>query len=121
MSRVALIQGHPIENARHFCHALSDAYKEGARQGGHEVREIGVTKLQFPILRSRQEWETEQPAPDIAASQDTIAWAEHLVFVYPLWLGTMPALLKAFLEQTFRPGFEMGKEDEGKLEQAPRG
>jgi len=81
MSRVALIQGHPIENARHFCHALSDAYKEGARQGGHGVREIGITKLQFPLLRSRQEWETEQPASDIAASRETIAWAEHLVFV----------------------------------------
>jgi putative NADPH-quinone reductase len=25
--------------------------------------------------------------------------------VYPLWLGTMPALLKAFFEQVFRPGF----------------
>jgi putative NADPH-quinone reductase len=25
--------------------------------------------------------------------------------VYPLWLGTMPALLKAFFEQIFRPGF----------------
>ena len=43
-----------------------------------------------------------------------MAWAEHLVFVYPLWLGTMPALLKAFLEQSFRPGFAMGKSYEGK-------
>jgi putative NADPH-quinone reductase len=28
-----------------------------------------------------------------------------LLVVYPLWLGTMPAVLKAFLEQVFRPGF----------------
>jgi len=27
------------------------------------------------------------------------------VIVYPLWLGTMPALLKGFLEQALRPGF----------------
>jgi putative NADPH-quinone reductase len=35
------------------------------------------------------------------------------VIIYPLWLGTMPALLKGFLEQVFRPGFavtfELGK------------
>lgn len=30
---------------------------------------------------------------------------DHLVIVYPLWLGSMPALLKAFLEHVFRPGF----------------
>ena len=30
--------------------------------------------------------------------------AEHMVFIFPLWLGTMPALLKAFLEQAMRPG-----------------
>ena len=39
------------------------------------------------------------------AAQEAIAWAEHLVLVYPLWLGTLPALLKAFFEQTLRPGF----------------
>lgn len=31
--------------------------------------------------------------------------ANHLVFIYPLWLGTLPALLKGFLEQVFRDGF----------------
>ena len=34
-------------------------------------------------------------------------WAEHWVFLFPLWHGTMPALLKAFLEHIFRPGFAM--------------
>ena len=37
-------------------------------------------------------------------AQEAIAWAHHLVIVYPLWLGTMPALLKGFLEQVLRPG-----------------
>jgi putative NADPH-quinone reductase len=41
-----------------------------------------------------------------------IRWAEHLVFFYPLWLGDMPALLKAFLEQVARPGFAIA---EGKM------
>jgi len=32
-------------------------------------------------------------------------WADHLVFVYPIWWGTIPALLKAFIERVFLPGF----------------
>lgn len=42
--------------------------------------------------------------PD-AEAQEQIAWAEHLVMLYPLWLGDMPPLFKAFLEQTLRPAF----------------
>jgi putative NADPH-quinone reductase len=35
------------------------------------------------------------------------------VIVYPLWLGTMPALLKGFLEQAFRPGFAFDTKPKG--------
>lgn len=41
---------------------------------------------------------------DLAPVQADILWAGHLVFFLPLWLGDMPALLKAFLEQVARPG-----------------
>ena len=33
-----------------------------------------------------------------------------MVLICPLWLGTMPALVKAFLEQTFRPSLWPGLE-----------
>ena len=41
----------------------------------------------------------------LVSASESIKWCEHLVLVMPLWLGTMPALLKAFLEQVMRPGF----------------
>lgn len=63
----------------------------------------------FPWLRSKQEWEHAEAPPPIRDAQATIAWAEHLIIVYPLWLGSMPAVLKAFLEQAFRPGFALAK------------
>jgi putative NADPH-quinone reductase len=40
-------------------------------------------------------------------------WAEHWVFLFPLWHGTMPALLKGFLEHIFRPGFAMEYKEQG--------
>lgn len=106
MSRiVTLIQGHPDPNGGHFGHALADAYREGAGGVGHEVREIRVAKLSFPWLRSPEDFERGEPPPMIQEAQETIGDADHLVFVYPLWLGDLPAVLKAFLEQTFRPAF----------------
>jgi putative NADPH-quinone reductase len=48
--------------------------------------------------------------PALKPAQDDIAWAQHVVIFFPLWLGDMPALLKAFLEQVARPGFAVGPE-----------
>ncbi|HEU6442523.1 MAG TPA: NAD(P)H-dependent oxidoreductase [Microvirga sp.] len=107
MTRVAIVQGHPTPGSRHFCHALADAYAEGATEGGHEIRVIQVAELEFPPLRSKSDWEGAPP-PVIAEAQQVLVWAEHLVIIYPLWLGGMPALLKGFLEQALRPGFMTG-------------
>ncbi|MGD2118325.1 MAG: NAD(P)H-dependent oxidoreductase [Chromatiales bacterium] len=108
--RIAIIQGHPDPQAGHLCNALADAYHQGALQAGHDVRLIEVTQLDFPLLRSQRDYEQGQPPADIAQAQQTILWAEHLVILYPLWAGGMPALLKAFLEQLLRPGFAYVKQ-----------
>ncbi len=113
--RIAIIQGHPDSQARHFGHALADEYAKGAEDGGHEVRRIEVAALDFPILRTKEEFE-KGPVPDsIRPAQETISWADHLVMLYPLWLGTMPALLKGFLEQAFRPGFAFTPAKPGRM------
>ena len=108
--RILIIQGHPDALAPHFCHALAQAYRDGAEQEGHSVRMVDVAALDFPLLRTQADWEHgELPAALLPAQQD-IAWCEHMVFFFPLWLGDMPALLKGFLEQVARPGFAFKKE-----------
>jgi putative NADPH-quinone reductase len=108
--RILLIQGHPDSSARHLLHALADAYADGARAAGHEVRSVEVAALDFPLLRSEADWEKGALPTGLAAAQEAIAWAEHLVIFFPLWLGDMPALLKGFLEQVARPSFAFGTE-----------
>lgn len=103
--RITLIQGHPDSADDHLCHALAHAYRTGAEQAGHEVRHIAVAALTFPLIHNKDDFENG-PRPDaIREAQSMIRTSDHLVFVYPLWLGTMPALLKAFLEQVFRYDF----------------
>lgn len=101
--KILLINGHPSRES--FCHALARAYKDGALSAGAEVREINVGDLQFsPNLAHGYRKITGLEA-DLIRAQDSIKWAEHLVFVYPTWWGTMPALLKGFIDRTFLPGF----------------
>jgi putative NADPH-quinone reductase len=105
MTRILILQGHPDAGAPHLCHALAEAYAAGAREAGHELRQIDVARLDFPLLRSQQDWEHGALPEGLRQAQDDIAWAQHLLIVFPLWLGEMPALLKGFLEQVARPGF----------------
>jgi putative NADPH-quinone reductase len=103
--RILLIQGHPDSSTQHFCHALEESYVRGAKVGGHELKRINVAELDFPILRSESEWKDGELPSGLVEAQAAIKWAEHIVFVFPLWMGDMPALLKGFLEQVARPGF----------------
>ena len=105
VKKILLIEGHPDASVRHLCHALADAYAEGAQETGHEVRRAVLANLDFPLLKSQAEWEHGSLPPQLAKAQANIAWAEHLVLIFPLWLGDMPALVKGFLEQVARPGF----------------
>ncbi|MFC4933053.1 NAD(P)H-dependent oxidoreductase [Massilia sp. GCM10023247] len=103
--RILIIQGHPDCHARHLCHTLAQAYADGARGAGHAVETVEPARIDFPLLRSADEWQQGAVPAQLAAAQGAIAHANHLVLIYPLWLGEMPALLKGFLEQVARPGF----------------
>lgn len=107
MKRITIIDGHPDPSTERLNHALADRYMQGARAAGHEVRRIDVARTDFPLLRDPDDFYSGNPPEAIRNAQRDIAWADHLVFFYPLWDGDMPALLKGFLEQTFRPGFSM--------------
>jgi putative NADPH-quinone reductase len=102
---IAIIQGHPEPRGHHYCHALGEAYVAGAREAGHEVEIIDVARLEFSLLRSRVELERGAVPETIKQSQEVLTRSGHVVLIYPVWNGGTPALLKGFLEQTFRSAF----------------
>jgi len=111
---ILIIQGHPDVSHDHLCHALAAAYEKGARESGYEVKTICIANIDFPLLRTNEDFYSTDPVPVIRQCQQDIRWANHLVIFYPLWMGSMPALLKAFFEQVFRPGFAMEPVDGGR-------
>lgn len=109
-ARILILQGHPDCTVRHLCHVLARAYADGARGAGHAVATVEPAALDFPLLRSAEAWQHGPVPPALAPAQQAIREASHLVLVYPLWLGEMPALTKAFLEQVARPGFAIARD-----------
>jgi putative NADPH-quinone reductase len=102
---ILIIDGHPDARTDHYVHALASAYRDGARIAGHQVRGIVVSQLRFPFLRTSEDFKSGIPTETIRKAQEWLKWADHVVIIFPLWLGSMPALLKAFFEQVLRPGF----------------
>jgi len=114
--RITIIQGHPDASPVHLCHALADAYRRGAGEAGARIHGIDVARLSFPWIRNKQDFEHGERPAAIQEAQAAIRASDHLLLVYPLWLGTMPALLKAFLEQVFRYDFAFAPGPGGRFE-----
>jgi putative NADPH-quinone reductase len=103
--RILILDGHPDPSSDRFMHALANAYREGAEAGKHEVMLIRAADIDFPLLRTQKDYEKEEPVEAVRRCQSAMDWATHVVILYPLWLGSMPAFLKGLLEQMLRPGF----------------
>ncbi len=101
--RIAIFLAHPREDS--FCRALADAYQDGAASAGAEVKLFWIDGFEFdPILHESSP--RDQPLePALREAQRLFSWADHLVFVFPTWWVTMPALLKGFFDRALVPGY----------------
>ncbi|MDN4084110.1 NAD(P)H-dependent oxidoreductase [Paenibacillus polymyxa] len=101
--KILVVQGNPVTSS--YGEALAQSYVKGAKAAGAEVRLLQLSALDFnPNLLGG--YRNKLPLePDLIQAQESIKWAEHLVFVFPIWWGSLPALMKGFIDRTFMPGF----------------
>lgn len=111
--RICILLGHPHSDSSHFCHALAASYAKGAETDGAIVERIDVGRIAPVPLADPADFATPPDDPRMLAAREVILRAEHLVIVFPLWLGTMPAMLKAFFEQMARDEFALGVSKSG--------
>lgn len=110
---IVIILGHP--DATSFSGAMADAYQQAAQAAGHQVQLFRLGDIDFdPVLRhgynQRQELE-----PGLQQIREAISAAAHLVFVYPIWWGSMPALLKGMFDRLFLPGYAFKYREDSQL------
>ncbi len=103
MKKILVLLGHPAKKS--YCKSLADAYCTGAEKSGAEVKRWNVRDIKFdPIL-----WEGYQKIqklePDLKRLQEDVKWAEHIVWVFPVWWGGMPAIMKGLIDRIMLPGF----------------
>jgi putative NADPH-quinone reductase/1,4-dihydroxy-2-naphthoate octaprenyltransferase len=109
--KVLVILGHPRKAS--LCGALADAYVAGAKEAGVELRRLELCELEFNpnVIAGSPRNQVLEPA--IRQAAELLAWADHLVFVFPTWWGTMPALMKGFLDRVLMPGFAFEEHEHG--------
>ena len=109
MKKILIINGHPDKES--FSFGLSEAYKKGAEKSNAEIKEINIRELTFnPNLEFGYRKRTELE-PDLLDAQYKIKWADHIVWVYPVWWSSVPAIIKGFLDRILLPGFAFKKRE----------
>jgi len=102
--KIRVIDGHPDLSEARYIHALCNEYCDGAIQAGHDVTRINIASHVFTPLKNNADFETE-PDQIVQRERAKLATADHVVLMFPLWLGSMPAATRAFFEQTARANF----------------
>lgn len=99
--KILIIYGHPNQESFNF--SLGESYKKGAIQAGADIQEIVITDLTFnPNLQFGYQ-KIQELEPDLLVALDKIRWAEHIVWVHPVWWGGFPAIMKGFIDRLFVP------------------
>tara|TARA_B100000795_G_C22600679_1_gene361119 strand:+ start:27 stop:611 length:585 start_codon:yes stop_codon:yes gene_type:complete len=107
--KILIINGHPDNESFNF--GLSEAYRKGAKKSDAEIKEINIRELDFnPNLQFGYRKRTELE-PDLLKAQEKLKWADHIVWIYPVWWGSVPAIMKGFLDRVLLPGFAFKKRE----------
>lgn len=103
MKKILVIKGHPKEDS--FCNSLADRYIKGAKAARNKVEVVNVRDLCVERFIKFEHRQGPDLPLDFIKVQKLITWADHLVFAYPIWWATPPAMMKLFLEIVLTSGF----------------
>ena len=102
-NHILIIYGHPVKDA--FSENLLKNYSDGVAARGAETRIIKLQELDFDLNLSGGDREGTEMESALKDAQADILWADHIVFIFPNWWASFPALVKGFIDRTFLPGF----------------
>ena len=103
MKKILIINGHP--DSKSFCYALHESYKKGCVDAEIQTDEIFIGELVFSPNLAHGYRERTPHEPDLETAWQKIVQADHIVWIYPVWWGLPPAVMKGFIDRLFLPGF----------------
>ena len=103
--RILLVLAHPQPES--FAHAVQERARAGLQRAGHEVRLLDLYGIGFdPVMSEADRRDYHTPGLNEVRVADQLAhlrWAEGLVFVYPTWWYSLPAMLKGWIDRVWVP------------------
>ncbi|WP_372771813.1 NAD(P)H-dependent oxidoreductase [Pantoea sp. WEP] len=122
---VLIVYAHP--EPRSLNGSLKDFAVNHLQQAGHQVQvsDLYAMKWKAPLdaadtlappvgahfdatLDSRFAYDNQLQAADIAAEQEKLRWADTVIFQFPLWWFSMPAIMKGWFDRVYANGFAYG-------------
>lgn len=102
----AIILAHPSSDS--FNGSVAKTYADAVADLGHTSIIRDLYALSFdPVLKASERPDERDHAvlEDVAREQQLLSDCNVFVFVYPVWFGTPPAMLKGYVERVFNYGF----------------
>lgn len=103
MKSILVINAHPSSDS--LSATLANAYATAAKAGGFNIDLVHLSDLKFDPVLHKGYKSIQTLEPDLVQMQTRITAAAHVVFVFPVWWGSVPALFKGFLDRTLLPGY----------------
>jgi NAD(P)H dehydrogenase (quinone) len=120
--RIFYIYAHP--EPKSFNAALKNTAIDALKEKGHEVKLSDLYAMNFnPVLTASDFPEKKNPeffnafleairasktgafAPDIKEEMEKVKWADIIVFQFPIYFTSMPAIMKGWIDRVLAPGF----------------
>lgn len=105
MKKILIVTANP--SSQGFTHKIADTYTQTARELWYEVQLVDLYKPENVQDYLRYEnVKTDWPEDEKKKSmQEKITWADELLFIAPVWWGSVPAVMKNFFDINFQAGF----------------
>lgn len=122
--KTLIVYAHP--EPRSLNGSLRDLAVSTLETAGHEVRMSDLYAMNWKAVvdaadygphasnplkvaqDSGRAFDTRTLTPDVLAEQEKLLWADTMIFQFPMWWYTMPAILKGWVDRVFTYHFAYG-------------
>ena len=97
-----IVYTHP--NPASFNNAILATISEELKKGNKNFEVRDLYKLHFNPILSTDDLvaiQNGEVPPDIKKEQNYILSADAVIFIYPIWWSSMPAMLKGYIDRVF--------------------
>jgi putative NADPH-quinone reductase len=113
--RIQVVHCHPLTDS--YNHALFQVIMSALTQRGHDVTATDLYRDGFSPAMSPGERRSYYPGPydqaAVSAYVDALRRTEGIVFCFPHWWFSMPAMLKGYVDRVWGPGIAFDHDPAG--------